>query len=213
MSSFNLETFLYDGGRGSSCATDRCLCQRHAFLPHSKGSSIDKKLRITNHRNFLHPSHGIVLDDKTNHELIPAFKTNVHYEYYTPLVEKRLYYPVALTCVDCDWLTCKPTTWHCLCWLFWLWSYKFVSFSTNCVLCHVARYSTYVLRADMSGTVCTPYVSLTTCYGSLSQLVMCIYELFYQSFLALYKYYRFQSRIIIRWTFTIIVSGLFTTIV
>ena len=66
---------------------------------------------------------GILKSFKTagqcNQELIPAFTISVYYENYTPLVEKKkLYYPVTLTCVDCDWLTCQPITWHCRRWRF-----------------------------------------------------------------------------------------------
>ena len=52
---------------------------------------------------FLRPIQGIFLG-ATNHELIPAFRMKVYYEYYTPLVENRLYYAVTLTCVVCDWM-------------------------------------------------------------------------------------------------------------
>ena len=69
------------------------------------------KQKVTGNQKqqFSYLSHGNVLES-TNHELLPALKMSVYYKYYTPNLEKKLYYPVTLTCVDRDWLTWQPFT-------------------------------------------------------------------------------------------------------
>ena len=55
-----------------------------------EGSLINKKPRITNQSNFLHPSH-VKVDEATNYKLIPALTRNVFHKHFTWALENGLY--------------------------------------------------------------------------------------------------------------------------